>query len=277
MPDLRYLEIPSLKSSIDTLQNLEFLLVKNGMYIPAYLLNMPKLRHLHVGSPKYPARFSKNCDSSQINSLQTLSFVFIFDSEDEEILRCSPNLRSLKCKSSFYHCPDLNFLTQLESLKMKHDSSFRGSYSRLNFPRNIKKLTLSEFALPREIMSLIGSLPNLEILKLEYAFEGEVWNTKDDEFQKLKFLKLNNLKFEQWNSSSDHFPVLERLVLRYCEKLKIIPSEFSKIPTLQMIEVYQCGEDVDNSALQIHEEQLEYGNEEFKVIITKATRYSFLE
>ncbi|XP_022846292.1 putative late blight resistance protein homolog R1A-3 [Olea europaea var. sylvestris] len=78
----------------------------------------------------------------------------------------------------------------LESLKMVYESRFKGDYSVVNFPKNIRKLTLSKIGLPREKMSLIGTMPDLEILKLEReAFEGDIWNTKDDEFQKLKSLK----------------------------------------------------------------------------------------
>ncbi|KAL2531292.1 putative disease resistance protein [Abeliophyllum distichum] len=72
---LKYLSVPWLPSSIGRLENLEFLLVERADYIPPVLLNMPELRHLHVGKP---VTFSNNCDISQMNSLQTLSFVRIF-------------------------------------------------------------------------------------------------------------------------------------------------------------------------------------------------------
>ncbi|XP_022844586.1 putative late blight resistance protein homolog R1A-10 [Olea europaea var. sylvestris] len=182
MGDLRYLIIDSLELSISSLQNLEFLRVEFLDSIPRYLLYMPNLRHLHVGKSYFPGIFQKNCDSSdisRISSLQTLRYVYIDDSESEEILRSLPNLHKLKCTSPNNFCPDLSFLTQLESLTMAFESRFEGDYSVINFPTNIKKLTLSELALPWKKMSLIGTLPNLRILKLENeAFEGEIWNTK---------------------------------------------------------------------------------------------------
>lgn len=270
---LRYLGIPRLSSSIETLENLEIILAEHADVIPPFLLNMTKLRHLHV---RDPVRFGDNCDSSQINNLETLSFVCIFDLKDEEILRCSPNLHSLKCTckplsvgDGAYRHLDLNFLTQLESLKMVFQGDFKGKCTAINFPSSIKKLTLSKLGLPCEKMSLIGTLPNLEILKLECdAFEGRSWNTKDDEFQKLKFLKLERLKLAQWNASSSHFPMLERLVLQNCYNLRKIPSELSDIPTLQMIEVHCCDIYVRNSVMKIQQEQLDNGNQELKVIIS---------
>ncbi|CAA3027775.1 late blight resistance homolog R1A-3 [Olea europaea subsp. europaea] len=270
LTELRYLEMSSkLTSLIGRLQNLEFLLAeKTTNILPRYLLDLPKLRHLHVGGP---ARFSKNCENSQINSLQTLSFVCIFDLKDEEILKCSPSLRTLSCAVLPDYCPDLNFFSQLESLKIVFYGSFKGDYTLFEFPVNIKKLTLSKMGLPWENMSLIGKLPKLEILKLEdEACEGKIWSTQEADFKKLKFLKLDSLDLEHWISSNDHFPVLERLVLRYCDKLGSIPFEFSHILTLQKIEVHACGKDVENSAQQIHEEQIENGNEEFEVLISKA-------
>ncbi|CAA2981736.1 Hypothetical predicted protein [Olea europaea subsp. europaea] len=286
MPELRYLKIFFFESSISRLQNLEFLRVEIvNCKIPPYILNMPKLRHLHVGNSFFPAAFSEKCDTSQINSLQTLRHIDSSDSKDEEILRCSPNLRTLKCRCKFSgKCfPNLNFLSQLESLTVvgSRISSYSSmanlpgnirisSYSSMaNLPGNIKKLTLSRIGMRWEDMSIIGTLPNLAILKLECrAFEGENWVTNDDEFQKLKFLKLREIQgLKQWNSSYEHFPVLERLVLEFCKDLEMIPFEFSNILTLQKIEIYRCHKNVEKSALEICEEQRDCGNQELVVTI----------
>ncbi|CAA3012219.1 late blight resistance homolog R1A-10 [Olea europaea subsp. europaea] len=268
MPDLRYLEIQSLESSIGELRNLEYLSIEKGCTIPAYLLNMPKLRHVGVGSLYDPASFREKCDSSQINSLQTLNCIIINDSKDEKTLRCSPNLRRLKCRSLNKFFPDLNFLSQLESLTMMCGSRFVCDSSKVHFPRSIKKLSLSKISLPWEKMSLIGTLDNLEILKLKYnASKGKVWITNNDEFQKLKLLKLILLNLEEWYSSDDHFPLLERLVLGSCDNLKMIPSEFGKISTLQKIEVYHCHKKIASSVQEIQDEQRDTGNDEFEATI----------
>lgn len=138
--DLMYLKISALDSSRETLRNLEFLLVKVNVNILPYLLNMPKLRHLKVGDSIQFSRFSNNFDSLKRNSLQTLSFVGIFNLKDEKILKFLPNLCCLECVPLTYRYLDLNFLTQLQSLKVIYERSFGGDYTMINFPMNIKKL-----------------------------------------------------------------------------------------------------------------------------------------
>ncbi|KAI3451641.1 hypothetical protein Pfo_008306 [Paulownia fortunei] len=275
---LRYLVINCLPASIGSLVNLEYLLVDSGhlllgVKIPFAILRMFKLRYLHVTTD---ASFHKDCNSSQVNKLEYLSHIRIKNLKDEEMLKCSPNLRKLKCRceplwveeKGTYRYPDLRFLTQLESLKMT--AFHKPVMAEINFPSNIKKLALSGLRLPWEKMSIIGRLPNLEVLKLSGdEFVGETWDTTDGEFQQLRFLKLAWLGITKWNvSSSDHFPRLRRLVLLYCSKLQEIPCEMGEIATLQSIEVVTGSETVALSAIEIQKEQRDMGNEDLRVIIS---------
>ncbi|KAG8383915.1 hypothetical protein BUALT_Bualt04G0063700 [Buddleja alternifolia] len=270
---LRYLAINPMPTSLASLVNLEFLFVHDKVSISSSLLKMTKLRYLRANE----AIFDEDCNSAQmINNLEYLSTVCIFNVKDEEMLKCSPHLRKLKCKckpllseaeGASYRYPDLRFLTHLESLKM---TTFFGDAisADINLPLNIKKLTLSGFSLSWEKMSIIGTLPNLEVLKLGYdAFWGKRWDTRDGEFQQLRFLKLVELEFAQWNVSlSEHFPKLQQLLLHDCSNLQEIPSEMGEIETLQLIEVDGCRRSVAESAEQIQEEQRDMGNEELRII-----------
>ncbi|KAK6125545.1 hypothetical protein DH2020_040708 [Rehmannia glutinosa] len=270
---LRYLAINYMPLSIGSLVNLEFLVVKTTRIVDIHpqILKMTKLRYLHL-TPL--AIFDEKCNSSQINNLEFLSNVSISNLKDEELLKCSPHLRKLKCRCQPFvdnqrrlRYPDLHFLTRLESLKMT--TVHGGKAVEINFPSNIKKLTLDGLRLPWEKMSVIGGLPNLEVLKLKYnAIVGETWDTRDDEFQQLRFLKLEILDLHQWNvATSEHFPKLQRLVFRDCYNLQEIPTEIGEIDTLQSIEVESCLKSLAQSARKIEQEQRDMGNEELKVFI----------
>ncbi|KAL2531135.1 NB-ARC domain-containing protein [Abeliophyllum distichum] len=227
---LRYLDVSCTPSSIASLHNLEYILVDNKevAQIPEILLNMMKLRYLHF---RGGAQFMESChmraskdESFQMNNLENISFLFIYEENDEKILRYSPHLRKLKCAFKVfwdsykkkYRYPNLNLLYKLESLRVSfHQSNVTNtSPCLMSFPSNIKKLNLCKFDLSWEQIVIIGRLLNLEILKLQDVFlEGKRWDASEGEFLELKFLELDGVQISQWNASSDHFPKLERLVL----------------------------------------------------------------
>ncbi|KAG8367807.1 hypothetical protein BUALT_Bualt16G0111100 [Buddleja alternifolia] len=109
------------------------------------------------------------------------------------------------------------------------------------------------------------------INNLEYLSNNKKWETRDGEFQQLRFLKLSGLdnfcKWDEVSFSSEHFPKLQQLVLHWCRNLKEIPCAMGEIETLQLIEVEWCQKSVGESATQIIEEQRDMGNEELRIII----------
>ncbi|CAA2980989.1 late blight resistance homolog R1A-3 [Olea europaea subsp. europaea] len=286
---LKFLAVSSIpSSSIEIFENLNFLFVDNKEVdeIPEILFKMVKLRHVHFsGGAKFSESWRKRAamgDSFQINNLENISSIFINDENDEKILKCSPHLRRLKCRCTFfwdstennYRYPSFNFLNQLESLNI----SFRPSYisddaipDLTNLPLNLKKLTLRNFDLSWKQMKIIEELTYLEVLKLrDDIFEGKQWNTSEGGFQELRFLELDGVQIEHWNASSDDFPKLECLVLRSCQHLDI-PSSIGDILSLSKIEVHGCVKSVEESAYKIQEQQVEEtGNEELKVIISRS-------
>ncbi|CAA3014908.1 late blight resistance homolog R1A-3 [Olea europaea subsp. europaea] len=275
MVHLRYLAVrQNLKLPlIEKLHRLEYLHVKNRdeVEIPDFVLNMKYLKRLHFGGG---ARFSESSHlrattdgSFQINNLQSISTLLIHNEMDAKVLGCAPNLRKLKCKLVSQW--PFQFPNQLESLNI---SLMRDSGP--DFPLNLKKLTLLKFDLSWEKIRTIGRLPNLEVLKLRDGyFKEKQWDTEEGEFQKLKFFELYRVKIAsqyacaEWNPTSDDYPKLERLMLRNCYCLNKIPSNLGYSLTLQKIEVYRCEKSIEESALEIREEQQEMGNEELKVII----------
>lgn len=265
---LKYLVVGDLPPSISSLVNLEYLCVvsKETVYLSSAILKMKKLKYVDAS---YGARYGKDCNTSLTNKLEYLSFVLIRKVKDQKMLKCSPHLRRLKCfyTNRVYGGIDLSFVTRLESLTLGFTKTLFGGVI-TSLPSSIKKLALTglEKKLCPKTMSVIGRLKNLEVLKLRHIrFEGNRWDTRDDEFEKLKYLRLYSTDLRQWNvETSQHFPKLEHLVLHLCPNLEDIPDEIGEIPTLQMIQVDQ---DLEESARRMEEQQRDMGNEDLRVIL----------
>ncbi|KAH0671166.1 hypothetical protein KY289_025659 [Solanum tuberosum] len=272
----------SIPSSVSDLWNLETFVV-NGLHrvlkLPCSLFKMFKLRHVHVNSRASFSLHDNMCESQLVN-LETFSTPSLSPGEDaEKILRSMPNLRKLRCivegllgystKGSIVRFPRLNFLHQLESLKLLSYSYPTKHPHEFSFPLNLRELTLSNFRLPWTQILTVGKLPNLEILKLLFrAFEGAEWEVKDSDFPELKYLKLDNLNIAEWSVMDDAFPKLERLVLTKCKKLEKIPCHFEDVASLESIEVNWCSWSVANSAQEFQTTQHEdMANYAFRVTI----------
>lgn len=133
------------------------------------------------------------------------------------------------------------------------------------FPSSLKKLSLSDCGIAWDDMSTVGSLPNLEVLKLQTrAAQGQVWNPNADEFCRLKFLLIDQCWMETWVADDCHFPCLEHLHLVNM-KMEEIPIEFAEVPTLLSIDLNYCSKSLIASAKKISEEREAFGYEEVQV------------
>ncbi|KAL7141886.1 hypothetical protein ABFS83_08G084700, partial [Erythranthe nasuta] len=205
---------------------------------------MKRLKYLLL---TYVSFFNRYIDRPENNNnIQFLRNVGIYDLRDEEILKCSPHLRKLKCEcepyydkeKGAYRYPDFRFFTELESLNVKCVNMYR-KWVGISLLPGIRKLALSDLCLTWEMLSVIGRLQKLEVFKLRStAVEERIWETREGEFQEIRVLKLEGLELAEWNvGSSEHFPKLQQLVLRDCTELKEIPCDIGEIVTLQLIEV----------------------------------------
>ncbi|KAL0319045.1 UNVERIFIED_CONTAM: hypothetical protein Sangu_2060700 [Sesamum angustifolium] len=117
-------------------------------------------------------------------------------------------------KLSSYCLENLACLSKLESLTLDINWRDETSAGDFGFPHSLKKLTLSGCHLPWNDMRIVGSLPNLEMLRLHrWAFVGDVWNPSEGEFGRLKFLEIRSTDLKYWGAENTHFPSLEHLVL----------------------------------------------------------------
>ncbi|KAI5678185.1 hypothetical protein M9H77_09135 [Catharanthus roseus] len=278
---LRYLNIQIATSKIScnlrNLQYLETLSVRIFMAGLALLSteefsNMSRLRHLKIDKHI----LWQSLHRVQLVNLETISGMYVSCvCESEEILKSLPTLQKLSCifRGSGNHAmknemfPYLGFLNQLESLKVFYEGKVPYPHL-LNFPSQLRKLTLSEFRQPWREVSAIAELPNLDVLKLQNeAFVGEEWDTKEGVFLKLKYLKLESMKLVKWIASEENFPLLEKVVFVNCRLLEEIPSGIGDIPTLDLIEIKWCGQTAIDSVLEIQRAQEDQGNEHLKVSI----------
>lgn len=248
------------------------------MSLPITLWEMDKLRHLHISDCSFTSEIAEELieNSEDLHNLKTLSTpCFSSAQEAELILRKTPNLQELRCKVKGvgdFEYYVVNFPARIKTLKihLSYTSDTKTIPFFISAP-NLRTLTLKNFYLHPQHLSEIGSLQNLQVLKLKgISFETCKWEVRDDEFPQLRFLKLHagQAHFEEWIVAEDAFPNLEHLILSDCEFLMKIPSCFGEISSLKSIKVQNCNKDVDKSARDIRETQVEdYQNSQFEIFI----------
>ncbi|KAL2515515.1 Disease resistance RPP8-like protein 3 [Forsythia ovata] len=270
-----------LPASISKLCNLQTLIIHHGgtVNLPSDIWKMPRLRHISTWRCflAYPSAPGNGEKVSLLENLQTLKGVIDFKFT-KKVLQMMPNLKKLKI--GFHHSCDelLSFcidkfihLHQLEDLNCFFTENFDRNYPLLeNFhlPPTLKKLKLNGCRLSWLSMLIIGSLPNLELLDLsQFTFDGSVWEPIEGNFLQLKVLLLHWTDLEHLKADETNFPRLQRLTIRYCEKLVEIPSAIGDIRTLQVIELSECSKSAVNSVKLIQEEQRHLGNDNLQIII----------
>nr|GME14415.1 putative late blight resistance protein homolog R1B-14 [Ipomoea batatas] len=268
---LRYLALTTVgsldKFQLFKLRNLQTLIICSWreeccLQLPRDILDLPWLRHVHLDK-----RATVYLPNVIQESIQTLFWLKV----NGRVPRTTdfamvPNLKELGVYIDNDLPPgafdSLVHLSLLERLKFER-RNVEGFYLPTALPQNLKKLTLSNTYLSWEDMDIIGRLPTLEVLKLkEFAFSGPRWEPADDDgFKGLKLFLIARSDLKCWITTDDHFPVLERLILRFCLDLEELPSEFANLNALQLIELENCYPILVESAKKIQEEQHFYGNE----------------
>lgn len=271
----------TLPSSVYKLRNLKVLIIYNYENLEVDIWKMPQLWHVELKSGKLPDPLNAEIESRNstivLESLQTLSGIEDFRCT-EEILKGIPNIKKLgicydfdPLDSEFYCLKNIGRLHKLESLNCLILKSTSSSFlQNLTLPPSLKKLTLDGSHIPWEDMTIVGSLPNLQVLKLKYnSFYGREWEPNEGEFLQLKFLLLEDIYLVDWRADSIHFPSLQHLVLKNCSSMEEIPSGIGEIPTLQSIILHNCRDSIVTSAKQIQEEQLSLGIEDLELLIRR--------
>ncbi|KAK4441014.1 putative late blight resistance proteinR1B-13 [Sesamum alatum] len=241
--------INSFANSEDNEHCLKTLSIKSNrigpkLMLPSEIWMMPQLRHINITWVVLPDLVDAQDTTTILENLQTLSVIQNFRCTKEVVERI-PNLKQLKVEYSndlkewsYYCLCNLAHLHKLESLNFMARDFFSES---ITFPTSLKKLTMSNCKIPWKGMTTIGSLPNLEVLKLyRDAFKGQEWNPVEGEFLRLKALFIESCELVHWTAEDTHFPNLEILSLRRMSVLKEIPSSIGDIVTMKSILVRGC-------------------------------------
>lgn len=141
----------------------------------------------------------------------------------------------------------------------------------LKFPNSLKELSLRGCLLPWSYLAIVGSLPHLQILHLlKRAVVGAAWNLGvEEKFFSLKYLQIKKCDdLTHWDADNFNFPVLETLYLEHLSKLEEIPSGMGEIPTLEIMDICDCGESATMSAIKILEEQQSLENLDLQLLLS---------
>lgn len=284
---LRYLAVTcdgDLPPSISCLRNIEVLIVNRHQrittpnvpaYLPMEIWNLHELLHLQCNGFDLPDPSSIE-DSLVLNKLLTVSGVSAH-SCTRGVLGRMPKLMKLGIQTSLAHSDRVETFSlgefsslceEFESFKcviVNPSLEPHVAFSIPCFSSNVRKITLSGCGFPWEYVRVIAELPKLEVLKLRcYAFRGREWEVSEDGFVGLKFLLLEDLDIQLWVANYEHFPSLQRLIIRHCYNLREIPRGMGHIPTLETIEVEDCSSSAMVSARQIHDEQRSLGTDDLQ-------------
>ncbi|XP_057784514.1 putative late blight resistance protein homolog R1A-10 [Salvia miltiorrhiza] len=205
-------------------------------YVPVQIWDMQELEHIEILGKSLVA-------PDHVVSLEKLSTLVGMNTSICTILRLSkriPNIKKLGIQLELTPCDDHNdilscfgcisTLGSLRTLKCSiinpmlksgHGHAISATPSSLMLALGLKKLHLSGMGFPWEYMDVIGSLENLQVLKLRsYAFRGPTWEAQELSFLRLKFLLIEDSDLVQWKPRFRSFFSLSYLSLKHCYQLK---------------------------------------------------------
>ncbi|XP_073286342.1 putative late blight resistance protein homolog R1B-23 [Primulina huaijiensis] len=257
--------------------------VQDLWQVPYEILKMPKLRHL-IWNDDLELSYPSDIGIVHESDLQTIETVadFIFT---EEIVKILVNLKKLvveyymKKKWDYFNLENLCHLQSLEDLQISMlfspDLSMTWNHA---FPIGLKKLSLYGVLFPWENMTIIGSLHNLQVLKMTGIAVNEVskWVMMEGQFLQLKYFRSSLDSLLKWEMEKEHFPCLESLILERAELINEIPSGIGEIDTLRYIELQYCKKSLVISAKQMQKHQHENGNDAFRVRVIDSDEYDVL-
>ncbi|KAI3967753.1 hypothetical protein MKW92_053179 [Papaver armeniacum] len=271
---LRQNKIPS---SIGNLRNLQTLKLNGEIMLPETIANLVQLRHLEstfrckisgsfqienlinlqtLNGVEAGKWIRKGC-FIKLSKLQNLSVTNTSRSQADVLIHEISNKSSSLSSSSDDQyqnpirvleiwCND-KFDSQIfDSLSCCHNLHQLVLHGRLDgglnlqkYPPNLSKLILRWSKLEKDPMETLQYLPNLKLLDLWSAFEGEemVCSTKGfPQLQDLRLISMHQLK--KWTIDQGGMPCLKELELYDLKQLSMLPEGLRFITTLKKLIIY---------------------------------------
>ncbi|CAN4105121.1 unnamed protein product [Withania somnifera] len=272
---LRWTFLDALPSSVGDLPHLETLDVKhtNINNLPISMWKLKHLRHLNLSYIRLD--MPKHSDRDSLPELLTLWGLSVDDkSPVKNGLDQLLHLREAGITFCLSNCEDLlnwiSHLNSLQSLRLRsknhvgHPSHFGdkplslSNLSKLshlnllgklpnlpeNLPQGLKVLTLSLSNLTEDPMPILGSLRQLNVLRIlsdSYMGQKMVCQGGFEELRVLKLWKLKNL--EEWNVEGNAMGKLKEINIRCCNKLMSIPRGLMKQGSLKELVITNMNEE----------------------------------
>nr|GMD43637.1 putative late blight resistance protein homolog R1B-14 [Ipomoea batatas] len=271
---MRYLaitaDISSLPKSLERLPWLQTLVIKTterALQINGGIWNMKELRRVHTNTstqlPSPPKTGKHSRKQTNICALSTISP----GSCTSEIFNKTPKLQKLGVRGNLSELLEkkqnvclfnnIQMLECLENLKLHGNSEkVELKVPMLDkFPKSLRKLTLSGTLFQWNDITVLGSLEQLVVLKLDdNAFLGKHWDLSSDViFKRLQYLRIGKMNLITWTAvdSEKNFPVLQNLVFRTCISLENIPQDLVNVDSLKVMELFDVNERMFDFAREI--------------------------
>nr|GMD27736.1 putative late blight resistance protein homolog R1B-14 [Ipomoea batatas] len=241
---------------------------QSSVEVKAEIWKLAKIRHI-IANAQLQFPTPPNC-RDKCEELQTLSPISP-KSCTEAILEKMPNLLKLgvrgdlvdllESKGGLYLFDNVRKLYNLQNLKLVHEpANDQGSTIRNfpdKFPSKIRKLTLSNTSIDWKHISALGSLNELEVLKLkESAVKGDYWELNNTiVFMSLRFLHIGRTDLVRWTCEKNSFPALNKLCLSHCTSLEAVPLAFKDVKSLKVMELFCTNKKAAASAKIIQREK----------------------
>ncbi|MBA0673694.1 hypothetical protein Goklo_007485, partial [Gossypium klotzschianum] len=284
-----WLKLPSSLGNLRCLQTLDLRVGLGKIHVPNVIWRMEQLRHLYL------PRSCKSRTKLKLGTLRKLLTLVNFNTKNcylKDLINMT-NLRELRINLSFnienfnekelgenppiigskyLHSLSIFISFRDESIDPKHLAHLLSSCTsicKLSIGAKISKLPdyryfsshlayirLYYCLLEEDPMPTLKKLPNLRILEFERSFVGKEMFCSAPGFPKLESVILVELhKLEEWKVDEGAMPSLQRLVIRSCPRLKMLPEGLRFITTLKELKIELMS--------KAFKDRLEEGEEDF--------------